>query len=456
MALYNQEHRDYGAHRKYPFTDDSSLSVSGGDALPDGLVVDAVLHVDTKDEADTEVWLEVLDLGSRTVRIRTASGMLLSGDIDGTEVKLTAAESLQASGLLLLGRPALDSAGRARYVMTPRAAVFNPSCVFLLTTPGVTSLNGRSGHISLTGVDGVSVFTGVVDGKNVLRVDAVGVPKSYVDCDFVGREVLCTRWVHERGSLISADTTNNGDVVLGGVSTFTGEALCESRAVAQATTHEDAWYLAPRYSPESWQGSQLIKDEMADMGWWWAIADKHVADAGTLELYPLTGGVYSLVFNGLLGFEDTVVTVGPAAEYGYPYGHGLLRPLYVRNFSVYDLETGTRYEPVCSPTSERPVVNSINNDGGYYLVSTPAYNEAGTRVWVAAPPDGYILPFAALLPIRSAAPDQPVWEPTAAGYTTEVCARYGRINIYTPNHEDGSNPLRSDRDKAMLGLRGYE
>ena len=407
MTLYSQEHRDYGANRKYPFTDASTLY-----DVPRGLLADAVVYVASDNPDDTVVWLETLDLGAGTAHLRTGGGVTIAGRVAGTEAHLTDTRDGQAAGMLLFDPGALAAAHRTRFALPPKAALLCPSCVFISAARGVASLNGRAGHISLVGEDGVSVYTGTEGGRNIIRVDAIGTPKSYDGCpeSSGGPAIRCIRWIQESGSLISVDSTDNGAVVLNGVSTFTGEALCADRDVAAGDT---AWYLNPWFSPEVWLENQTVKDEMEEMGWWWAIADKHDYESGTLKAYPMTGSVYA----GLSGLDLGVLVANP--DYGYPATTSV-RPLYVRDFLVQDQASGEKYNPVYGGAANVPVLPSMRKVDDKYLVSTPGYGGSGERVYIDVPDDdAYILPFAALVPVRTAAPP---WEPAQEQDLT-VCAK---------------------------------
>jgi len=455
MPQINQEYRDYGVFRQYPFLDDTV-------GAPEGLFVDASVYLSTNED-DVYVWLEAFDKASGYVSLYSSVGVRISGTLNGDSVILRDESKDLYAGVLAVDEDALSKLPTARAAYQERQCVLSPSCVFISPITGVASLNSAGGVVLFQGGDGVRVRTRSVGTVSTLQVDVVG-DIGDVDCEESGPPVRCIRVIQESGAPFSAASNGYGDIIINGVDSFTGEALCESTDTSTSYSVETILQnagVSGKYSPEAWLAHDYVKEEMKAAGWFWAIApldfDRNVAFTTEHE---------GLVMGGATGrpyqrSSDTVWLIGDYSAYGYTDTDFNAPFAYMRNFTV--IHNGKEYNPI------RYGGHSIYSEGGRwnkyvfqyrYVLSGYdefAVNEFGT---VSGLPEGEsytkvtvgmfstLLPFAALVPVKPTA-----WTPAEETEVT-VCSYGGNIGIYAPNHDISSNPIKSDRSGGIIKLRG--
>jgi len=375
------------------------------------------------------------------------------------------------AGLIVLNEEFLRTVSPVVYTFEIGKVQLVTSCVFVSASEGLATLNTLSGAVEVRGEKGVEVYTGNIDGVPTLQVNILGQGKE--ECEDGSTPVSCIQFIQEAGAPLSADSSYQGAVVLNGTDTFTGEALCESSSDKASRTLTAEQIIAQSdigqiYSPENWQHSAAIRQEMRDAGWFWAIADGsfNLFDGVQqnqlgLVIFWTSGSPYigNASLNNDINRSNVVFFRGDYEEYGYKGTDHSAKSIYTRNYTLYS--RGQYIQPIHYIPAYNRIMNTMHNiqrynartltsDDDKFFVEVSVTNfevDTGT-VFTVDKSDLTEYLFAALVPTKV----EPFTPPTEEVITL-VCARKGNIDIYAPHHEASSNPIKSDRLDGSIKLR---
>jgi hypothetical protein len=182
--LRNLDWRNINSQRNYPFMDSATLTFSGG-FIPQDWILDARVYARNLYQQASTPYVGTLVRTSTSVALRINSG---SGELLGeTVVPFTDPGTSQKSlfsvmdGDVVAGCVVIDpdktyllqSLDEGEYLLEPSVASFVPSVSEYLPGSQVQSLNGRSGAVTITGMEGIRVDK--IDDSTI-KISVVGDP----------------------------------------------------------------------------------------------------------------------------------------------------------------------------------------------------------------------------------------------------------------------------------------
>jgi hypothetical protein len=171
MIILLDSYRNVNAHRKYPFTDASTLVTTDGRTLVDTFIVDAYLYP----IAAAKLYLNTIDTTTNEITLATSSGVVGSGiiDPDSDQVSIYETGGTRRIGRIVLGAGVTEVMSGPTYTFDRTAEFVATACAGARPTglEGI-KVNGitLSGDVYIQGLDGVLVTS---DGQTV-RFDMTG------------------------------------------------------------------------------------------------------------------------------------------------------------------------------------------------------------------------------------------------------------------------------------------
>lgn len=230
MAHANLGWYDRNEDRRFPLADDVSAIATNGTQLPDGLIVDLVIAVDTTVDP-TEVYLSsVRGLGTGLlIEISDDVGLLATATIPGTHERydsyqVTASRGTPAAGSITIGRPEvveqLSVQGLNFVSATAQLAptVIRPAPAGFLTQLVVEDYIGNqtqlSGDVMIESGDNIEITTQSDGLGSFLQIAAI--PAVVIDDRYNGHVDSAGRRIIRTINGVAPDAS--GNVVLTGVS----------------------------------------------------------------------------------------------------------------------------------------------------------------------------------------------------------------------------------------------
>ncbi len=187
-----EEWRNSNAQRSYPFSDDMSRTAAEGAILSNDTFLDAHFH---PIDLQGQLYLGRIDIEKSTVSVSdSGTGLVLAEAIIEPGEDLVFVDSRDRHvGILVVGPGFLELPTQLNF--TAETATFAPAAVFPMNQTGVRGFrlpDGTvvTGAVEFVGEEGIVVTTDVIDGQDVIFINAIGVP-SQLACDAIGPAITC-------------------------------------------------------------------------------------------------------------------------------------------------------------------------------------------------------------------------------------------------------------------------
>ena len=212
------EYGDQNRRRKYPFSDDATVTDADGVPLPADFIVDAALYpIDTAGD----VYVSSVDTGTHTVTLSDGGGAFASAvwDGEGPADVTESADTGRVIGCLCFGPGAADVfRGRGVRTFTAADTAFSACAGAPLSQSGCRGFrlpDGTivTGAVEFVGEDGVEVSAGTDASGPWLRFDVVGVPVAADDYG-LGVPVRTLAFIQEAGSRLRLSLYDAGVIAI--------------------------------------------------------------------------------------------------------------------------------------------------------------------------------------------------------------------------------------------------
>jgi hypothetical protein len=238
MNTYYQEYGNQNEHRKYPFTDNSTMLSNGGQQLGVDVIIDAMVYLP---DVNAAVYVSLLDMCARMVELRTAAGICATGSWEAGAGKVDlydASGYLRHVGVLVFGNQNLTA--ETPMVFESDATTLLPACSIALTQLGVRGFvtdddKLTTGDITLQGRNGVEI-TSYYDAEDraVIRVDVYGCPPPAAeDCDSLPA-ITHIKLENRDCTMLVASPGAHGVINIVGAPGFVADGLCGAKRVPAA------------------------------------------------------------------------------------------------------------------------------------------------------------------------------------------------------------------------------
>jgi hypothetical protein len=189
------EYRNQNERRNYPFADDAPLTDADGAQLATDCLVDAFIYplsnvggiyLSAIDTPTGRMWFA--DTANGTVRgyadylVGQDYAYVYEYNPGAVQLIVGGVPYARQIGILVFGSGSSSLfAGATRRVFTADSTPFCPAAYAIVDQPGVTGIIDAFNHLvigdlTLNGVDGVSTYTYVAGGINILEINVLGVP----------------------------------------------------------------------------------------------------------------------------------------------------------------------------------------------------------------------------------------------------------------------------------------